>query len=447
MTITASGPLSRHITEYLTDQRVKHYKCKTLQNPDFFFDGRVYGSVDAAYRYETSTDKAGGLWLRNKGIVSVGTKKSDDAYKLFGLRPDENQGGSESVEWSVESIEINGKAQTINLRDRLEVSPITTKFGDNLYVQRARQRCRIMVPGDPSTESFKVCLRLHLKGCAVQYRADLDEYWIYRGSTFFCRLGKPYLVDMDLNPLEGDFVRHSLVEIGKGEYRYIKEPTPAFAMANLPSSYLIDADTVYSSTADGYVSNSGSDWDTVHNAATGSASDATGSQYDAGGFIEGSTYYCYRIFQYFDVSGITHTAGAVTWYGYTRYRFNGVIACQKGTQGASLGTGDYAAFTGGVYGTHTVESNKYNPVVFDATGISDVDNTASTFNLCVRENTRDVSDVTPTGGQTVSTFAIYASETASTTYDPYLYITTAAAASYIHGIMGHHFIPSFMGGR
>ena len=36
--IISSNPISRHITEYITDDpNVKHYKCKTLQNPDYYF--------------------------------------------------------------------------------------------------------------------------------------------------------------------------------------------------------------------------------------------------------------------------------------------------------------------------------------------------------------------------------------------------------------------------
>ena len=76
---TSSGPVNRHITEYLTDNlRVKQYKCKTLQNPDYYYDGSNFGAVDVGHKLDTSTDKAGGIWLRDKGIVSVGTKKSDD---------------------------------------------------------------------------------------------------------------------------------------------------------------------------------------------------------------------------------------------------------------------------------------------------------------------------------------------------------------------------------
>lgn len=435
--ITSSGPVNRHVTEFLTTTPgVKQYRCKTLQNPDWYFDGKSFDSVDPMFKLDTSTEKAGGLWLRKKGIVSVGTKKSDDAYKLFGLRPDENQGGSESVEWSIESIEINGKAQTINLRDRLEVSPITTKFGDNLYVQRARQRCRIMVPGDPSTESFKVCLRLHLKGCTVTYREDLDEYWIYRNGTFFVRIGKPYLVDpATMNPIEGDFIKHSLVEIGKGEFRYTKEPTPAFALANLPTNYLIDADTVYSSTADGHVQNGNAVWATCRNAATGNYTESGSTSID---FYFATNYYVTRGFLYHVTSGVAGTITAASLFGYQRtggyIGASDVLMVMLGTQAATLTNNDFSAFSGTTFGSFTWTNNtaEYKECVFNATGIAAI-NQAGTTKLCVRNLGLDYNDVAPTAQWQRS---FQSADDTATVRDPYLYITIAAAA----GIKGKVYV-------
>jgi hypothetical protein len=438
--ITSNGPVSRHITEYLTtDPRVKQYKCKTLQNPDYFYNGQIFAPVDVAYKLDTSTAKAGGIWLRDKAIVSVGTKKADDAYKLFGMRPDENQGGSESVEWSVESIEINGKPQTINLADRLEVSPITTKFGDNLFVQRARQRCRIMVPGDSETESFKVSLRLHLKGCEVQYRADLDEYWIYRGGVFFCRLGKPYLVDPEaMNPIRGEMdapypqlVKHSLVDLGNGEYRYLKEPTEAFEKVELPASYLIDADTVYSSTADGLVGGYNNDWATCRGLATGNNGIYSGYTRSAIAFSAylygGATYYIDRAFFYYDLSLLAGTISSVAenLFGYS-YK-NSDSSSQKGTQSDTLALADFDAQTGISYGNTTWIDTGYNAIAYNATGISDIQTAlGSVAKTCVRDNTRDMLNSAPSGA-TIYGSGLYWADDTSGTKDPYLYITTEAA--------------------
>ena len=247
--ITSFGAVDRHITEYLTtDKRTKYYKCKTLQNPDYYYNGTLYQAVGPTYKVDTSTIGAGSISLASKGIVSVGVKSADDAYKFIGLRPDEKQNGDEQMEICPELIEINGKSQTIDLSTRTAINSITTRYGTNLYTQAARQRLRVMMGADDLTESFKMSLRLYLTGLKVEYIAALDEYWIFNlEGKFRFRLGKPYLVDpATRNPLCDEFgnpyqnaVKHSLTEVSKGEYLYVKEPDKGFSEIKLPKSFLL----------------------------------------------------------------------------------------------------------------------------------------------------------------------------------------------------------------
>ena len=456
--ITSSGALSRHITEYLTtDKRVKQYKCKTLQNPDYYRtpDG-LFLPVDVTEMIDTSTAKAGRIYLRDRSIVSVGTKKADDAYKLIGLRPDECQNGSEQFEISIESIELSGQAQTINLRDRVEVSEIATCFGGNLYVQRARQRCRVMALAHNTDDSFKIVYRLHMKGLTPVYRADLDEWWIYNDAgQFRFRIGRPYLVGMDMNPLEVDapMVKHSLVEISKGEYRYTKEPAPAFESADLPAEYLIDSDTVYSSTADGYVGNWGSKtWATVHNAATGTLIVNTVGSYASGAScsylnLDGLYKTITRDFFYYSLSGLSGSVTAVDEciYGYTNNESN--VSAQKGTQADTLTTADFDSFTGNYYAYVNWNINQYNTLTYNAQGLSDVtDALGSTFKSCCREYTHDYLNSDP--GTSNYRNGIYFADDTSGTKDPYLYVTTGGGGSpvFLPNIMKHNFIPPLIGG-
>lgn len=439
--ITSFGAVNRHITEYLTDNpRVKQYKCKTLQNPDYYYNDSVFAPVDVAFKKDTSTDKAGGIWLRDKAIVSVGTKKDDDSYKLFGLRPDENQSGSESLEVSIESIEINGKPQVINLRDRLEVSPITTCFGGNLYIQRARQRCRVMVLCDNTTEDFKIALRLHLKpGMSIVYRPDLDEYWTYRNGVFFVRLSSPYLVDLaTMNPLRPDdfgsypqLVKHSLIEISKGEYRYIKEPTEAFGKVTLPASFLIDADTIYSSTSDGYVAYTDTGgWTATRNGTTGvsAVSNGTDSPNAITAYESGGTYVIYRSFFYYSLTGLSGTVTATTENIYGSSNAESNVSSQKGTQATPLTTADYDSFSGSAYcNTAAWTTSNYNVLTYGEGGLSDVQAALEGTHLsCLREYSKDYSNSTPVG---LFRNGCKYSEDTSGTSDPYLYITTEAAAA------------------
>ena len=104
--ITSYGALSRHITEYLTtDKRVKYYKCKTLQNPDYCFNGKLYTPVDTTYKANTVTS-AGSISLASKGIVSVGIKNADDQYKFIGLRPDENRTVRSSLKYVLNFLRL-----------------------------------------------------------------------------------------------------------------------------------------------------------------------------------------------------------------------------------------------------------------------------------------------------------------------------------------------------
>lgn len=441
--ITKSGALSRHITEYLTtDKSVKYYKCKTLQNPDFCFNGTLYTPVDATYKTDTVT-KAGSVSLASKGIVSVGIKNADDQYKFIGLRPDEKQDGTEQFEICPELLEINGKSQTIDLSKRTAISPITTMYGTNLYVQRARQRLRIMMLANDTCESFKMTLRFYLTGLKVEYNEKLDEYWIYNADgKFRFRLGKPYLVDpKDMNSLADEFgnpyqntVKHSLTEVAKGEYLYVKEADKGFADVKLPSSFLIDADTVYSSTADGWVVNSNAVFATSRDAATGTAVNTNDTKnssaiyaYNAPGY---GGYTLRRCFFYYNVSGLTGTPSAVTenLYGYST--MIGSTSTQKGTQAATLTKDDFDSFTGSEYCHVACSKDQYNTFTYNAQGISDVGAVigSGTHKSCLREYTYDYSNSAP-GSWEGNYQGFYFADDTSGSYDPYLYVTMAGGAT------------------
>ena len=456
--ITSQGPVNRHITEYLTTHRgVKQYKCKTLQNPDYYYTGKIFAPVDVAAQVLSDSNGSFNkpIHFRGKGIRSIGYKSTDDAYKFLGICPDDDQSGDTKLSISVESIEINGKPQTINLRDRLAVSPITTKFGDNLYVQNARQRTRIMIPGDSSTESFRVALRLHLKnGMEIKYRPDLDEYWIYKDGGFFVRFGKPYLVDsVTMNSLQDadgmpypQLVKHSLTEISKGEYLYVKEPTEAFGKVILPTKFLIDADTVYSSTADGYVYHSNATWATVHDAATGSGYNSTGSD-TSNGIAVFDGIYIIRSFCYYSLASLSGTVLSVLENIRGCSTINEAkVSTQKGTQAEVLAKAEYDSFAGVSYGNTASWAAAYNVITYNSTGISDVQDALSgVCKTCLREYDHDYLNVTNSGASFQN--GLYHADYTGTTYDPYLLITMEAAAAYIPSIMRTHFIPSQLGGN
>jgi hypothetical protein len=409
-----------------------------LQNPDFCFNGTLFVPIDATYKSDTVTS-AGSISLASKSIVSVGIKNADDQYKFIGLRPDEKQDGTEQFEICPELLEINGKAQTINLSKRAAISSITTSYGNNLYVQRARQRLRIMMLADDTCQSFKMTLRLYLTGLNVEYMADLDEYWIFNtDGKFRFRLGKPYLVDpTGMNPLKDELglpyqntVKHSLTEVAKGEYLYVKEAGKGFANVKLPKSFLIDADTVYSSTADGYVYFlSQNTWAAAYGGTTGNNAQTGDTVLNAYGSGDGIyKYRVCRVFFYYNLSALSGTATSVTenLYGDTNYLSS--VSSQKGTQQNSLVAADLDSFSGSEYGHLTWAINQYNAITYNAQGCSDVTAAfGSTFKTCCREYAHDYLNSSP--GANPYNNSMRSSDYASTTYDPYLYVTMTAAGS------------------
>jgi hypothetical protein len=288
-------------------------------------------------------------------------------------------------------------------------------------------------------------LRLYLTGLKVEYNEKLDEYWIYNtDGKFRFRLGKPYLVDpKDMNPLCDEFglpyqnaVKHSLTEVSKGEYLYVKETGKGFANVKLPKSFLIDADTVYSSTADGLVGNSGSSvWSTVHDAGTGNSTATNSTSYANGSScfyvnMAGLYNFIIRLYFYYSLTGLSGTVTAVTEniYGVTNGQSS--VSIQKGTQQDTLAVEDFDSFTGNEYGhTSSWSTSGYNSITYNAQGISDVNGLigSGVHKSCAREYPHDYQN--STAGTTSYKNGNYFADTTDTTYDPYLYVTLTAGGS------------------
>lgn len=446
--ITSSGFLTRNIIEYLTtDKRVRQYRCNTVQNPLAYHDGTQFRPVSITDVADTFSANSEGIYLRNKNVVSVGLKKADDAYKFIGLRPDEKQDGSEQLEFSLESIEVNGKSQIIDLSTKTAISPLAHNLGP-LIVHSRRQGTRICLPLTNADEGFKFSLRLHLTGLTVKYISNLDEYWIFNEKgKFRFGLRKPLLLDADGEPLNyetelehyANLVKHSLTELGGGEYLYTKEPTEAFGQVELPASFLVDADTAYSTTADGEVYYGHATWATARGAATGSGSN-TGSAYDGNSIscaLAGGKYWIYRAFFYFDASPLSGTITACSefLYGVGATTHSEAMA-MKGTQNDSLAVADYDSFTGNSYGSKTPWSHLgYNEIVFNDTGISDVEAAlGGIVKVCNREDPHDFDNSAPVSNANYN--GCYFANQAGTDYDPYLSITVAAGPANVKKVSG-----------
>ncbi|MBW2086992.1 MAG: hypothetical protein JRI54_13340, partial [Deltaproteobacteria bacterium] len=391
------SPLSRtqELIEY-SDGR-KAVRCYGPHNPHYFMDESGALQPIQIAQLEEAVSAVGDIFLRSKNVVSVGFRNNANPHKYLGLRPDFNQAiGDEQLEFSIEEIKLDGQAQNIDLSKNQVVSPIAVDLG-GVVVRSTRQGTRQMVKVSGPIKDFRIAFKLHLKGLKIEHRADLDEYWIYNDQgEFRFRIVQPQIIDAStFRPLEGeygdliqDLVKHSLIDNGDGTYTYIKEPGKDFARADLPKDFLIDADTVYSSTADGRVYYTDADWDVAHDAETGegfsAAETCSGLAHTC--FLIGADYRIHRSFYYFDVSGLSGTvsSGSVNVYGYTYAQGN--VCAQKGTQGDTLAAIDYDAFTGEYYSVVDWLIDQYNSMTLSAQGKTDLQSVigSGTFKVCCR---------------------------------------------------------------
>lgn len=375
----------------------------------------------AAESVERSASLSADCKILRANVVSVGRRQDAYPTKFLGLRPDVCQHlGTEQMEWTFLSAEFDGKAVDYDPRD--------------IVVYQHRQRCRHMVaPPGPCT-SFRLQFRLDLTGLKVVPMHG--EYWLYSIETgdFRFRIRQPSIIDPKTQqppvagpletPLDG-LVEHSLIFDGKS-WLYTKSSTPGFARAVkdglLPNGFLIDADTYYSTTADGWIrSPSDADWSVVHSAGSGSSVDDNDSSYAYAirALLTGSDYYIFRAFFVADTSAASSPASA-TWSVYGRDNEDSNVSYFLGTQHATLEADDFDAFSGAEYGHVAWDASGWNT---QAITPGDV-NTSGTTKLCLREYEHDVSNEAPDAIYTCGCrFADYT----GTTSDPYLEITEGAA--------------------
>lgn len=408
----------------------KVLRCYSPSNPHYFEDETGKLHPIEIYHLEEKTTKVGKSYLRSKNIVSVGFRKDSNPNKYLGLRPDINQkSGEEQLEFSIEGIELDGKKIAADLNKNKVVNPAVVDLG-NVMVISNRQFTKQAVKVSSNIFSFKIVYRMHLKGLKINYREDLDEYWIYNlKDKFKFRIVKPSILDAETykpifseigeNFLRG-LVKHSLIKQKNGTYLYIKEPTKEFVEAKLLAPYLIDADIYYSDTNDGYVSNeSVVSWADCRNAAVGvSAWSGTTYSVSAQRTWE-NQYLLHRGFLCFDTSGVTNPVAVDFKYYCQNVYLSGYLVAMKGTQATTLTTADYNNFTGSSYGDASYSVGWKN-ITFNAQGVSDI-NTSGDTKICHREKGHDYDDAIP-GNDTRYEAWIRAYDYTGTTYDPRLEI-------------------------
>lgn len=428
--------LSRTQERVVYDDSREAIRCYSFQNPHYYQDEAGKLRPINLSQVDEVTVTIGDSFIRRKNVASVGIRKDNNPYKYLGIRPDNTQAlGTEQLEYTIEQVEFDEKPQAVDLSQNKILSPTAIDLG-GVVIRSTRQSTQQLFKANNKIKSFRIRLTLHLKGLTVEHKKDIDEFWFYGlDGGFRFRIRQPLLVDtVSRWPIEDNQgrylqgqVKHSLTDNGDGTYTYTKESGSEFGATALPENYLIDSDTAYSSTADGYVTVTDADWDTARNAETGD--DRGYGDHNVGLAFCGSlmgNYMIFRSFFYFDTSGITGTVTDVIANIYGSSTSGSPEVClQEGTQSATLAHADYDAFSGSYFGKlATWTTSGYNEITFDSAGKTYVENNLDgECKICGREYTHDYADSAPAG---TNWRGCWFADEEGTTKDPYLEITVSS---------------------
>jgi hypothetical protein len=265
-------------------------------------------------------------------------------------------------------------------------------------------------------------------GLTLKQDKEIIECTDATGKSKF-KIYPPKLAYADFGIVRDYQGKHSLVDLGKGIFRYIKD-----VIVTDPLAVYADADIYYSGSEDGKLyklgANSASQaaWDIAHDAAT--ASDFyTGSPMYATTTVYGldpKNWEFLRGFIDCDTSGISDDTTNVIILSASAsvvakiddsYSGDGAnIHYQVGTQGATLTTADYQAFTGNSLGYFVPTSSYVRYFTSISTAV--INRTGHTT-LALR-SANDYSDTLAEGGA-----VIYTSEQTGTDNDPYISVQVA----------------------
>jgi hypothetical protein len=228
--------------------------------------------------------------------------------------------------------------------------------------------------------------------------------------------------------LNNESVRQRLTYriIRYGDDTYLLSGVKVAALNSMTFPVVIDPTlTIYSISNDGFIYNSGSNYNTVRTASTGTVN-SSWTYLSIGQKKTGSTYYIYRGFVFFNTSTLPSNAyldnATLSLYKKDDYSTTDfTIMIQNGQPTyphKPMQSGDYNKnFYSGNGGTLLTQSftNGYNAIILS--NLSWINKTGIT-KLCLRSD-RDISGIAPTGNEYVN---VYANEKGSG-YQPKLVIS------------------------
>jgi hypothetical protein len=369
---------------------------------------------------------------------SVGFRKDRKKEKYFGFR----KGYDQQYEATISKIILNGKEVSFDrfaIIEQINNYELRHVIADGLWIhnrihERYVQESIVVDTGKIPLQDVEVWYELHLKGFhpkgkkADVFTFELDtkeKIWIptprmwVEGHDYFSEPLKHRIVKKD-----GRIFYVKYFDDKAKNWAWMVQNYGLLGPGNEKlkgkKTVYIDSTTYYTTSADGYIkgvtsgtwSTARATGETVYNAITTTAV-RTSKSFDK---ILGYLYSIQRGFLYFDTSGIpsgsTINSAALSVYIYS-HSYGPTLCALKGTQGSTLATSDFAAYSGSSYGTIGTTSNGYQTINLDATGKSDIV-CAGTTKYCIMEYTYDYSNSAPSGTYAYTGY-YYASENSTNT--------------------------------
>ena len=127
-----------------TQVQVGENKYRIYEKNGPLFYKTIQGTFDTInHTFNDTTSSIGDISLIDKGIVSVGKRKGNNPEKVVGIRPDNFQNGSKQLEFSLNSVKINGESQEFNVETDLEIMLRLSKVLQLVKLNKSFSQCEI----------------------------------------------------------------------------------------------------------------------------------------------------------------------------------------------------------------------------------------------------------------------------------------------------------------
>lgn len=127
-----------------TSVRVAENKVRVYpKNAPLFYKDSNGNFDNINLTFNKAKSSVGEISLMNRGVVSVGKRIGNNPEKVIGIRPDNSQNGDKQLEFSLNSVKINGESQDFNVETDLEIMLKLSKVLQLVKLNKSFSQCEI----------------------------------------------------------------------------------------------------------------------------------------------------------------------------------------------------------------------------------------------------------------------------------------------------------------